>query len=52
MRTSRVLGFASSAFFRFVSFVAPSSESKRAALRSVNGLEAEREAFGRPFWRN
>ena len=31
--------------------MAPPSESKRAALRSVNGLEAEREAFGRPFRR-
>src|SRR6266576_4816622 len=36
----------------FRSFVAPPSLSERAALRSVNGLEAEREAFGRPFWRN
>ena len=32
--------------------VALPSWSERAALRSVNGLEAEREAFGRPFWRN
>jgi hypothetical protein len=32
--------------------VALPSWSKRAALRSVSGLEVEREAFGRPFRRN
>ena len=45
--TSRICGTSP---FRFS--VALPSWSKRAALRSVNGLEAEREAFGRPFWRN
>jgi hypothetical protein len=37
---------------RFGFTVALPSWSERAALRSVNGLEAEREAFGRPFRRN
>ena len=42
----------SAALLRFACSVALPSWSKRAALRSVNGLEAEREAFGRPFRRN